>query len=267
MKSIAALFSLFILAAFAAIPLKAVSAQEGDRTIIRLTNGEWPPYSSEYLPHYGFFSRVVSEAFRINGYQVEYAFYPWKRAYELAAKGAFDGSVTWAPTPERQQDFRFSDPVIESKKVFFHLKNHPFHWQTLEDLTAYRIGVTSGYTYGRKFDEAWKTGDLNIQEVTSDAQNIRKLLLKRIDTFPMEIAVGYALIRDFLPPGGTRAITHAPKPIVVTPIAVAISRQLPPKRIDAILHSLNRGLKTLRQQGVYDRYKKEMLHITATPTH
>ena len=47
---------------------------------ITLANGEWAPYLSENLKHYGYISRIVKEAFEEEGYEVEYVFLPWKRS-------------------------------------------------------------------------------------------------------------------------------------------------------------------------------------------
>ncbi len=53
-------------------------------TSIRITNGEWEPFMSEYSAHYGINSHVVSESFRLEGINVVWKFFPWKRAYICA---------------------------------------------------------------------------------------------------------------------------------------------------------------------------------------
>lgn len=45
-------------------------------TKIRSTNGEWPPYLSENLPHYGLASHIISEAFAKKGLPLNMAFSP-----------------------------------------------------------------------------------------------------------------------------------------------------------------------------------------------
>lgn len=54
---------------------------------IRITNGEWPPYLSKKLPHYGFASHLITEAFATVNVEVEYGFFPWKRAFRNAQEG------------------------------------------------------------------------------------------------------------------------------------------------------------------------------------
>ncbi len=54
-----------------------VAAAQTSKTI-RLTNG-WQPYLSKDVPHHGFASHIVTEAFALVGVEVEYGFFPWKR--------------------------------------------------------------------------------------------------------------------------------------------------------------------------------------------
>ena len=220
--------------------------------VVRLTNGEWPPYTSEALKHHGVFSHIVTKAFEQEGVRVEYSFYPWKRAYFEAAEGNYDGSVAWAPTEEREKEFHFSDPVTTSKKVFFHLRSYDFHWSTIDDLKALNIGATTHYTYGKEFDEASLGGELNIEYVASDKFNVRKLLHNRIQIFPMEIEVGYSLIHTMLPPEQAALITNHLKPIMQAPICVAFSKKIPAQRASRLQKLLNSGLKKLMASGQYE---------------
>ena len=72
---------------------------------IRLTTGEWAPYISEKLEHFGLVSRIVTEAFALEGVKVEYIFLPWKRAYQEALIGKYDGSAVWTRNSEREKGF------------------------------------------------------------------------------------------------------------------------------------------------------------------
>ncbi|WP_431685636.1 substrate-binding periplasmic protein [Hahella sp. NBU794] len=229
----------------------SLSASGADKTVT-LTNGEWSPYTSETLRHGGVFTHIVTEAFALSEYKVEYQYHPWKRSYQLAQEGKADGSLTWAPTPERERDFIFSDAVTYNKKVIFHLKSFDFDWKNIDDLVGLRIGGTDGYTYGEAFDNAARAGRISVEYVVSDKLNIRKLLAGRIQIFPMEIEVGYSLISQELSPVQTLLITNHHRPIMETPICVAISRKIDPDRAKLILKALNDGLESLRNSGRYE---------------
>ncbi len=112
-KSVGWLLGLFLMVHFSTISF----AEE----TIRITNGEWTPFLSEGLEHYGVVSRIVAESFALEGVKVKYRFFPWARAYKLVKSGDWDGSVVWSRTPEREKDVYFSDPLLVSYDVFFHL--------------------------------------------------------------------------------------------------------------------------------------------------
>ena len=92
---------------------------------LRITNGEWPPFTSRRLPHGGPLSQIVTEAFERVGITVEYGYFPWKRAYEYARSGVWHGSVAWDKVPEHQRDFVMSDPIVHVDKVLFYRTSAP----------------------------------------------------------------------------------------------------------------------------------------------
>lgn len=223
---------------------------------VRITNGEWPPFTSERLPDKGPLSRIVSEAFALEGVTVEYGYFPWKRAYDYARTGKWDGSVGWAPTPKHQEDFLMSKPVLMVDKGLFHLKNIPFDWKTIDDLKGWKVGGTAGYSYGDEWDEAVGEGRLQVEEVTVNEQNIRKLLLRRVNIVAMEVNVANHLLRTILTPKEATSIVQHPRLLMQTPICLALSRKS--ERSAALIERFNRGLQRLTESGAHARYIQEL---------
>src|SRR5690606_33414885 len=118
---------------------------------VRLTNGEWAPYLGARLPHQGVASRIVAEAFALEGVRVKWEFYPWARSMHLAERGERAGTAVWLRSPERERLFFISDPVVESTYCFFHRKDRPLDWQQVSDLKDVRLGGAIGYDYGEAF--------------------------------------------------------------------------------------------------------------------
>lgn len=223
---------------------------------IRLANGEWPPYTSKKMAHYGIYSRIVTAAFALEGIKVEYGFSPWVRSYLQVIEGSWDGSLTWASTPKKEAEVLFSDPVFHHKKVFFHLKSSDFNWHTFNDLKNIKIGATRRYTYSREFDQAAHEGTINVAYTTSDIQNFKKLLFGRLDVFPSDIEVGYELLNTSFTPEQVNLITHHPKPIQVTYTHVIFTKKNP-KKSQRLLKLFNSGLNKLRSSGRYDELLRE----------
>lgn len=223
-------------------------------TSIRITNGEWEPYMSEYSAHYGFNSHVVTEAFKLEGISIEWGFYPWSRAYSVAKHGSWDASATWWPSEETLADFLVSDPISETSFVFFHLKSRSFDWQNMSDLKSLRIGGTIEYDYGREMMDAINRKHVKMQLTPTDEQNYKKLLRNRIDIFPNDPIVGYAQIRNSLSPDEAKMITYHPKEFEVSTLHLIISKKI--KRANFFLEKFNKGFKKLKSSPAYDEMLK-----------
>jgi len=233
----------------------AISITATPMNTVRLASGEWPPYLSEKLPHFGVASRIVTDAFAAKGITVEYGYFPWARSLKLAQDGNWDGSLIWQKTPEREQDFYFSETVITGQNVFFHLKSRPFEWKEMKDLAGLHIGATLDYTYGEAFTKAEADGTLTVERVPSDEQNLRKLLAGRIDIFPLDLDVGLAMLRENLTPEEAAQITYNPLPIQSTSFSIMLSKKVP--RNKEMLDLFNAGLKELIASGKVQQYIEE----------
>jgi polar amino acid transport system substrate-binding protein len=231
------------------------SASSAEQTV-RLTNTEWPPYFSEKLKYYGVGSRIVSEAFALEGIQVEYQFLPPKRALWLAEEGKeWDGTVGWEINPERELHFWVSDPIWEAPWVFFHLKSYSFDWKTFDDLKDIRIGGTLEYMYTSEFMNADRLMTINVDRGTSDEIGFKKLLTGRIDLFPQLIDVGDYQLQEFFNPQTVQLFTHHPTPFGKHTDRLLMSKKN--ERSKDLIEAFNRGLKKLKESGQYDQYFEE----------
>jgi polar amino acid transport system substrate-binding protein len=226
--------------------------------IIRIASGEWIPYTGEDLPNYGCDSIVVSEAFALEGVQVEFGFFPWARSYYEAEIGNWDGTLEWADTPEHREKFYLSDqPTSQQEWVFFHLKGYHFDWNNLDNLVGKRVGLTSGYVYSGLFDELKLSGSVQFEEAGSDEANFRKLINGRIDVFLVERRVGYAVLeRSFSAEEKAQIVAHLKafdqfQPYVLLSRAVSDNERY--------IQLYNDGFEKLVSSGRYTQIMNECL--------
>lgn len=224
---------------------------------VRITNGDWPPYLSETLADHGIASRIVTTAFKSAGIAVEYGFFPWARSYYLAEKGDWDGTAVWLDNPERQKLFYVSDPVIVSGYVFFHRKDQPFDWNRIEDLKGLRVGGTLEYDYGAAFNQAESTGVFTVERAVQDELNFRKLLMDRIDVFPMDRVVGVSILHQRFAARQYRLLTFHPKPLRKDPLHLLLTRKNPANA--ERMRLFNQALDRLRRAGEIERFIVEGL--------
>lgn len=214
---------------------------------IRISNGEWEPYLSQYVYEYGVASHIVSEAFKIEGVDVTWGFFPWSRAYELTKQGSWDASAVWWDTPDARAHFWVSEPVVKTSFVFFHLKSTPFNWKDTQDLTGLKIGFTRGFDYGVDFMQALGQKKLTVDITTSDEQNFKKLLTGRIDIFPNDPIVGQAQLHNNFTPAEQALFTHHPKVFAQKSLHLIISKQIHNGK--QLLSKFNAGLRKLKKSG------------------
>jgi polar amino acid transport system substrate-binding protein len=216
-----------------------------------LSNQEYPPYLGEELPDYGLLSKVVTEAFRLENVNVTYAWYPNNRTLQSARTGAVDGSLGWAITPDRQKDLLYTDPVMSLRMVFFQRVDKKILWSAMRDLAPYRIGVTAGNTYSEDFMRLQQTGVLHTQEVGDDVLNMRKLLAKHIDLFPIDAEVGAMLVARTFSVDQRKLLIAQPRPFWIAPLHVVIWKKQP--HAAELVQRFNLGLAALHRSGEFDR--------------
>ena len=219
---------------------------------IQITLGEWPPFISEYQQHNGFITHLIHDVLSEAGYAPTFAFYPWTRAYKTAALGRANATAVWMHKAEREQDFHYSEPVLNEEFVFFHLKGASFEWSDIPDLSQYKLGGILSSSYGKAFDDAVTQGTLTLDLAPNSQVALLKLLAGRVNALPLEKSVGLASIRDKLTPEQQALITFHPKRLLENHSFLLVSKAL--KDSPQIIKDFNRVLAKYREDGRYQTY-------------
>ena len=221
---------------------------------IVLSADDWPPYIGANLPDHGILSHLVSAAFARSGVTVRYRFMPNNRSLQSARNGMVDGSLGWAPSPERLQDLLYTQPVLSARMVFFQHRSHVVSWTQLAELSSMRIGVTIGNYYSDEFDRLMRQGVLHTDGAADDLSNFRKLLARRIDLFPIEEEVGLFLLSRHFSRAEVAKLQHS-QPFWLAPLHVVIWKKHPHGA--ELVERFNRGLLALQRSGDLTRLVQE----------
>ncbi|MEH6343863.1 MAG: transporter substrate-binding domain-containing protein [Bermanella sp.] len=248
-----------ILKTLSLIFLVLLSLGVAAKDTVTIGSGEWIPLTGENIKHGGFCGHVVSEAFKLAGYDVQFNYAPWKRVITRLKQGVDDSSLCWIKNAEREEFFLYSDTIMVQKKVFFHRKDFNFDWNSLDDLGQYKIGSVRGWSLGEELDKAQKEGKINVNYTNSDVQNFKKLLLGRIDLYPSELVVGYTTMQKITTPANMRLITNHKKPIIESSYYLILSKKIPKPRLNKLLIDFNRGLKLLKDSGQYEKMEEAII--------
>ena len=223
---------------------------------IRLALVEAPPLMSQKLDGYGIEPLIVSEAFKTEGIDVEYDFYPHGRAFHYAKTGKVDGLVSWVYSDERSEFFYFSQPIFSAPLVFFHLKDFDFSWNNYDDLKGIPIGIELKNYYGQDFHNAMNDGRLTVFTNATEHISFNLLLKNRIKLLPVNIYSGYGIIRDKYPHEKAQLFTHNPKQIKQSVYHVLFSKGL--KKNESLTRTFNKGLDTIKKNGTYKKICRKL---------
>ncbi|MBX2867668.1 MAG: transporter substrate-binding domain-containing protein [Acidiferrobacterales bacterium] len=217
---------------------------------VRISTGEWGPYVSENMEHYGIGPQIITAAFAKVGVKTEYQFFPWTRAMKEAEDRRSDLTGIWYYNDERSKKFDYSDNVLSAANIFFYRKNTPFNWTNFETFPASKVGVTRGYSYSAQFDTAAEEGLVKVEKTGSDELNFRKLLRGRIDAFVMAELAGYDMLKAKFATEEREKITAHPLKVSSAPLHLLTAKGNAKGR--GFIEMFNKGLKMLEQSGELD---------------
>lgn len=226
----------------------------------QMATEEYPPFISEKFKHYGILNHIVTEAFRLEGVEVEYTFFPPARSFKMAETGKWDGTVPWAERADRENNFLYSDPILNvGREFFFFKKNFTLNWdpkiQNYDTLKGRRIGAIISYDYGDKFRIAEKKGVFTTTRVSSLSQLFSMLFAGRIDLIISKVWVAqYVLQSNFSSDQNKQIMSLAENEEPPSYDYVLISKKSPNAKF--YLNAVNNGLKKLKESGKYDMFIK-----------
>jgi len=225
---------------------------------VSLTTLEWPPFTGKSLLAKGMTTYIIQKAFEVEGYNLEVNFYPWPRTIDTAIKT--DSILGYFPeyySKEIEKIFYFSDPIGESILGFAESKYKPIEWNTLEDLKKYKIGTVIGYVNSPEFDKLVSNKELQIESVTNDLLNIKKVGAQRIALAVIDkYVLDYYLQNDISLSSLKNNIQFNSKTLEIKKLYVCFKKNEMGKNY---LDIFNRGLKKLDIKKIENEYINKFL--------
>ncbi len=132
------------------------------------------------------------------------------------------------------------------------------------ELSPYNIGITQGNYYSSEFSALMTSGKLKIDPAPSDISNFRKLLLGRIDLFPIDHDVGLYFLKNNFSAEEQRRIKSQSKAISIVPVYLVVRRTLPNAK--EFISRFDQGFQQLSDSGQLERMIEEYKAQLATST-
>lgn len=228
----------------------------GAQPLVRIGTGDWVPYVDQQREDGGALARLVRDIFETAGYRVEFMFYPWDRNLLMLEQGGLDAVMPYSCSAQRQRISVCSAPVVQGEIVLFQRRERTFDWTQVEDLKAFRIATTLGYSYGPQFDAALQAGQLQVQQNGKEDTGFRLLSLDRVDFHPQDRAVGYAMLRRLFSPEERAAISHHPRLLNTESLHLLFRKD--DAQAERLREVFNAGLRRLAANGELERLQQAL---------
>jgi polar amino acid transport system substrate-binding protein len=221
---------------------------------LKLTTGEYAPYTGENLPNGGPHTEVVRHALAKSGYGATFTFLPWKRGYERAARGEFSGTFPYVRNSDRENEFLFSTPYFTVTRNLFYLAKSGVNPDDLSTLKGKQLCVPLGFNLAPELSVMVERKELLIQAPPSLANCVDMLGLGRVDAFTSPADIGMEALKS--------ASTSVTGKILSTPIGNTEFHFLVPKanpRAQEIVTAFDQGLLKLKKKGDLKRIVKPLV--------
>lgn len=187
---------------------------------------------------------LVRELFAELGLTVRLeAFGNWKRCLQEVREGRADIVVAAYRNRERERQFAFSaHHLVVDPIVLFVRRDRRFVFDDWEDLRGRSVGLLLGDSFGERFDRFAETA-LRVERVSTGRQNMRKLVLGRIDFMPIGRESGRLQRRQL---GYEDVVEALPQPLVTEYYHVAVRKG---SELEALLPEIDLRLTALHADG------------------
>ncbi len=222
-----------------------LSAQE--KKLLVLTE-EWPPYNyTENGTLKGFSVEIVQHIIRDMKRKASIEVFPGMRATKILKINPDAMFISMFRTPEREKEYKWIGPLIDSSIHFYKRKNTALEINTLED--AKTVGVIASRQAGIVRNLLLAKGFSNLDDTARNGWDVyRKLLAGRCDLGISDSPLGvkYILKRLGVP---TDALTQTPAKILDAQLYIAANKNIS----DQEVRLWQKSLDALKASGGYER--------------
>ncbi len=179
---------------------------------------------------------------------MEFQYRPWARALQEAKNGEVHGLMGAYWQEDRVEFLNYPDVVWEIKEEFIALQSNPITYTgALTDLKGVTIGVINRSV---EADELQAAG-VQIEVVTDPIQNIKKLLVGRIDAILISRDIFFYQVEQMEPQFDRTRVKILTPPYKVYEMYVVFSKKQPDYA--QLTADFNRGLQLIKADGTYEK--------------
>lgn len=236
--------------------LMLFSCPSGQTQTITVVTEEYPPYNfTEDGIIKGCSTEIVQEVLKRADIPYSLASYPWARTYNTALNTPNVLIYSIGRSAEREKLFKWIDVVAPYDIYLYKLKKRTdLTVAGLDDAKKYRIGAVRDDVRAQFLEKNGFEPGKNLDLVTQDGQNIKKMIIDRIDLFPIDqLALVHLLKQEGLAMEDFEQALHLPD--LSTGLFLAFSL----KTDDSLVEKCRAALAEIKKDGTYDAIMQKFL--------
>ena len=165
---------------------------------LKLTTGEYPPFTSEHIPGGGVVSEIVELVIMEMGHDFVVDYLPWKRGYILSKKGKYAATYPYLLTEEREDEFLYSAPIIEWESKVYVRRDSGIEYNSSLDLLGLRECLPHHYGGLPELDKLHAAGSIKRVSTPYIKSCWLMILNGRADFFVEDVFVADIFRREVL---------------------------------------------------------------------
>ncbi len=193
--------------------------------------------------------KIVREVFSRMNQNIEIKVLPFNRASTYVEEGKIDGIFTFFKNPEREKFADYSETVLFPQTTYlFVMKTSSVVFNgDISKLGEYKFGAVRGYSYGKSFDNAVKSGLITHIDLAKDLKhNVQKFIEGRFDILISNKSGAIDLFKKMKVSGKIRVLTPQ---VHTIPSYIAFSKK---RNLIALKEEFDRTLTEMKNDGSYD---------------
>lgn len=217
---------------------------------LRLVTGDdYAPFTGSALPAGGLLTQVVHAALEQGGVDSTLEWQPWNRGYLKTLRGEYDATFPYVRTPEREQDYLYSAPLLVLEYHFFSRADDPIEQATVQTMQGRRVCIPLGWQPPPIIQALLDQNVLIRHSPVGLKECARLVMIGRDDFFVVDRRLGETALQ--LLADSPRQVSRSHSMISSSSLHLIVPRNN--SRATTIIDVFNEGLASLRLSGGYQQ--------------
>ncbi|WP_415753844.1 substrate-binding periplasmic protein [Pseudomonas leptonychotis] len=217
---------------------------------LRLVTGDdYAPFTGRALPAGGMLTQVVHAVLAESKIDSTLDWQPWNRGYLKTLRGEYDATFPYVPTPQREQEYLYSAPLLVVEQHIFSRVDDPVERVDAQAMQGRRVCSPLGWQPTKVIQDLLDQGVLSRHSPIGIKECARLVSMGRDDFFVADRRIGETALQ--LIGIAEDEVFRSTERVSSSSLHLIVPRNHPHGPL--IIDSFDAGLASLRASGEYQQ--------------